>query len=197
MELAGNQQLHRVLGSNCPAHCHHRRDAPQTNIDAWSGESRCSCSHCQIGGCHKLAPGGSRHTINCCNDNLRLYAHAQHHLAALSLKLPKKFRIIIRINFYKIVTGTEDLCASAANDDYADRFFLLKCNQMLLHTPDYRQRKRVTHSRPVYCEVTDLSVIPSFNDICTHFASSSVVRTLRSEERRVGKECRSRWSPYH
>ena len=23
------------------------------------------------------------------------------------------------------------------------------------------------------------------------------VSTLRSEERRVGKECRSRWSPYH
>ena len=22
-------------------------------------------------------------------------------------------------------------------------------------------------------------------------------RTMRSEERRVGKECRSRWSPYH
>ena len=27
--------------------------------------------------------------------------------------------------------------------------------------------------------------------------SSGVVRTARSEERRVGKECRSRWSPYH
>ena len=24
-----------------------------------------------------------------------------------------------------------------------------------------------------------------------------VVQTSRSEERRVGKECRSRWSPYH
>ena len=24
-----------------------------------------------------------------------------------------------------------------------------------------------------------------------------VFRPLRSEERRVGKECRSRWSPYH
>src|SRR3712207_7958551 len=24
-----------------------------------------------------------------------------------------------------------------------------------------------------------------------------VVRLVRSEERRVGKECRSRWSPYH
>ena len=23
------------------------------------------------------------------------------------------------------------------------------------------------------------------------------VKQLRSEERRVGKECRSRWSPYH
>ena len=23
------------------------------------------------------------------------------------------------------------------------------------------------------------------------------ISTLRSEERRVGKECRSRWSPYH
>ena len=23
------------------------------------------------------------------------------------------------------------------------------------------------------------------------------VHTIRSEERRVGKECRSRWSPYH
>ena len=25
----------------------------------------------------------------------------------------------------------------------------------------------------------------------------NVVSTTRSEERRVGKECRSRWSPYH
>ena len=26
---------------------------------------------------------------------------------------------------------------------------------------------------------------------------ASEVTVLRSEERRVGKECRSRWSPYH
>ena len=25
----------------------------------------------------------------------------------------------------------------------------------------------------------------------------SAIAALRSEERRVGKECRSRWSPYH
>ena len=28
-------------------------------------------------------------------------------------------------------------------------------------------------------------------------ASKYEERTTRSEERRVGKECRSRWSPYH
>ena len=32
------------------------------------------------------------------------------------------------------------------------------------------------------------------NDIDLPFA---VKRVYRSEERRVGKECRSRWSPYH
>ena len=27
--------------------------------------------------------------------------------------------------------------------------------------------------------------------------ASEIVKIARSEERRVGKECRSRWSPYH
>ena len=31
----------------------------------------------------------------------------------------------------------------------------------------------------------------------THHISENDLITLRSEERRVGKECRSRWSPYH
>ena len=26
---------------------------------------------------------------------------------------------------------------------------------------------------------------------------TALIETVRSEERRVGKECRSRWSPYH
>ena len=28
-------------------------------------------------------------------------------------------------------------------------------------------------------------------------AEIHMIKVLRSEERRVGKECRSRWSPYH
>src|SRR5256885_8490564 len=30
-----------------------------------------------------------------------------------------------------------------------------------------------------------------------HGLADSIARGVRSEERRVGKECRSRWSPYH
>ena len=39
------------------------------------------------------------------------------------------------------------------------------------------------------------TLIAVINDIITH---NKVVKIDdRSEERRVGKECRSRWSPYH
>ena len=33
--------------------------------------------------------------------------------------------------------------------------------------------------------------------LATAVAAQQAVATTRSEERRVGKECRSRWSPYH
>ena len=37
-----------------------------------------------------------------------------------------------------------------------------------------------------------------FKDLSTaKETGKKVVYTFRSEERRVGKECRSRWSPYH
>ena len=32
---------------------------------------------------------------------------------------------------------------------------------------------------------------------CKAIDTESLELALRSEERRVGKECRSRWSPYH
>ena len=34
-------------------------------------------------------------------------------------------------------------------------------------------------------------------DIGEGLARAAVAAKVRSEERRVGKECRSRWSPYH
>src|SRR5258708_34115680 len=35
------------------------------------------------------------------------------------------------------------------------------------------------------------------NAVATVFARAGDTASVRSEERRVGKECRSRWSPYH
>src|SRR2546425_9973619 len=50
---------------------------------------------------------------------------------------------------------------------------------------------RISHARPLILAVEDLH--------CIDRASEDLLTALvaRSEERRVGKECRSRWSPYH
>ena len=39
-----------------------------------------------------------------------------------------------------------------------------------------------------------IAVISMYNDLVSRRVK---VDNARSEERRVGKECRSRWSPYH
>ena len=36
-----------------------------------------------------------------------------------------------------------------------------------------------------------------FESYFLHFDEGTDLELMRSEERRVGKECRSRWSPYH
>ena len=47
--------------------------------------------------------------------------------------------------------------------------------------------------------VTDIGAFENFAAIKLVVEASGAVKnmTMRSEERRVGKECRSRWSPYH
>src|SRR3712207_8482342 len=99
--------------------------------------------------------------------------------------------------FFKAEDGIRDIgvtgvqtCAlpiSAYND--ADR------------TIDLRRR---LHRRPeigLHLPETQATVLDAFAElpveVTTGTSVSSVVGVLRSEERRVGKECRSRWSPYH
>ena len=44
----------------------------------------------------------------------------------------------------------------------------------------------------------DQRLIDGFQQICDFYETQGrCPRDDRSEERRVGKECRSRWSPYH
>ena len=41
------------------------------------------------------------------------------------------------------------------------------------------------------------SILKEANIKCNVFTSPHILKINRSEERRVGRECRSRWSPYH
>ena len=40
-------------------------------------------------------------------------------------------------------------------------------------------------------------ILDSINLTINDDENAAIINTTRSEERRVGKECRSRWSPYH
>ena len=71
--------------------------------------------------------------------------------------------------------------------EYKDKYHL---NYSVLATPAEGLSGRFTRmDRKRY------GVIPGVNDLDYYVNSFHV--TTRSEERRVGKECRSRWSPYH
>ena len=42
-----------------------------------------------------------------------------------------------------------------------------------------------------------VDIVTLFPEMCQQVLDASIIGRARSEERRVGKECRSRWSPYH
>ena len=56
----------------------------------------------------------------------------------------------------------------------------------------YRTALRLTHNPQEAEDLVQETMLKAFR-----FANSYQPGTNRSEERRVGKECRSRWSPYH
>ena len=49
----------------------------------------------------------------------------------------------------------------------------------------------------VIAELMDIQPQSTDAETLVTFAGRSCYESWRSEERRVGKECRSRWSPYH
>ena len=55
----------------------------------------------------------------------------------------------------------------------------------------FRQAQRQTFS------AADSYYTPFLSPTANRTFSPRELREIRSEERRVGKECRSRWSPYH
>src|SRR2546425_8056413 len=55
-----------------------------------------------------------------------------------------------------------------------------------------------TCALPIFSGQARSATRPSRPSACQHSsARCGIIGAIRSEERRVGKECRSRWSPYH
>ena len=78
--------------------------------------------------------------------------------------------------------------------------------EVLALTQEYGISARLTFSNSLLRE--EHLADPKCNALCARFAAGGGVQSgvivhsellldYRSEERRVGKECRSRWSPYH
>src|SRR5258708_14564196 len=65
-------------------------------------------------------------------------------------------------------------------------------------TPGPAQRRPQRVCRVVYGALERVgAIVAARDDADLHAADHSPQGLRRSEERRVGKECRSRWSPYH
>ena len=102
----------------------------------------------------------------------------------------RRSAVTLRAQFKRIVAAslvTLGLAAVAAA-------FAAGFNAALLHNladPASAPRLRLT----ALARLDDSLGYRGFLGVYAQFVSSGDVR--RSEERRVGKECRSRWSPYH
>ena len=57
------------------------------------------------------------------------------------------------------------------------------------------QKTKIMASGPINSWEIDGETVETVSDFI--FWGSKITADGRSEERRVGKECRSRWSPYH
>ena len=78
------------------------------------------------------------------------------------------------------------------------RFKIREIHSWLNQLPENKWRKiyKVDAKRIAYF-VNHGSNVALPATLSRKFGDASFLREKRSEERRVGKECRSRWSPYH
>ena len=63
--------------------------------------------------------------------------------------------------------------------------------------PQYRFMKYRIHKILLVCCSYDGYILEEDGHIESQINQEYLDLNMRSEERRVGKECRSRWSPYH
>src|SRR2546425_1722984 len=89
----------------------------------------------------------------------------------------------------KLVTWSSDVCSSdlIQNGIFPDQW--KKANVTAIYK-NKGSKSDVENYRPI-------SVLPMLGRVLEKAVCTQLQQYCRSEERRVGKECRSRWSPYH
>ena len=65
------------------------------------------------------------------------------------------------------------------------------------HTSEEKRAVLIKSQKDFFAGLLFIAIGLGFAWGATDYELGSTARVLRSEERRVGKECRSRWSPYH
>ena len=78
-----------------------------------------------------------------------------------------------------------------------DVIFLLKDITGKVEPMGTVEREKEIQGGRHYCEMLPIEYKPSEKYVEIYEHALKVFAQSRSEERRVGKECRSRWSPYH
>src|SRR5438874_8337588 len=90
--------------------------------------------------------------------------------------------------FFQAEDGIRDLYVTGVQTCALPIYVNDRQRVLLLH----RTLSRNSFYSLLFCSVVSLCVLAT-----RVYLSKSNAYTFRSEERRVGKECRSRWSPYH
>ena len=91
-------------------------------------------------------------------------------------------------------SGLTRACSISTIDN--DSMALMLCPSVL-SAPTLMGYLHAYNAAPTTMRRVDVVLVATPNDASSGLGRRCSTATIRSEERRVGKECRSRWSPYH
>src|SRR3712207_6867152 len=97
--------------------------------------------------------------------------------------------------FFQAEDGIRDIGVTGVQTCALPIFWAFGMDAMHAFTARYREATAVDTRLLPYWDL--YAALRPVHDIAEWAAGWSALGRTRSEERRVGKECRSRWSPYH
>src|SRR2546427_11178039 len=119
--------------------------------------------------------------------------------------LPHQFKIVRTTNFRQTAEAIHDMVVRGAGAIGATAAYGLAQGACAFRGGDlkkFRQHLQLVYRTLKAARPTAVDPVNAMRQVIGAMATGETVEekkalALRSEERRVGKECRSRWSPYH